>query len=736
MIRLGLRLAVRGGREAVARLALIVTGVAAGVAVLLATLSLFNAFQSTNERQCWECTRGSAPSGWALDTTNDGALWNRHEDYYAGQLIKRLDVAALGDRAPAIPGLSRMPGPGQYAVSPALARLLDSAPREQLADRFPGTRAGLIGQAALSGPDELVIVVGQTVDQVAAMPGARQVDTVAAEAAVDDNADIYRFGFVVAAIGLFVPLLVLVGTATRLAAARREARLAAIRLVGATNRQVNVLAAVDAALGALFGTLAGLALFQLVRPALAGVRITGARFFPELIAPQLWQYAAVLACVPVVAAGAALWSLRRVRISPLGAARKLAAPAPRAWRVIPLLAGLGLFAGPVFGDGNDPDALLAGAGLALIMAGLVLAGPWLTMLAARLAARLTRSAATLLAAQRMAADPRAAFRAVSGLVLAVFIGTAIAGLVPAVLSGQRAVAGGELNQVLRAQFARPGVTGLSQRTQADLLARLRAFPGAQVLPIYARGGEVPPPMPTDEGPPATTVVDCASLALFPVLGRCPAGAKAVAGAFYRVTNADNPLTLDKILPFAGTVVSTTAGLELEALLISTGDPADVERIRTLLAAHTADAPMTFAEVAQVRGTLYTQVENIALAVVALTLVVGGCSLVVAVGGGLVERRQPFTLLRLAGTPTRTLAGVVLLESALPLVLAAVLAAGAGFGVAEPLIDQLAMKGASLAMPGPVYFATVGGGLAASLLVIAASLPLLRRMTAPDNARFE
>jgi hypothetical protein len=47
-----------------------------------------------------------------------------------------------------------------------------------------------------------------------------------------------------------------------------------------------------------------------------------------------------------------------------------------------------------------------------------------------------------------------------------------------------------------------------------------------------------------------------------------------------------------------------------------------------------------------------------------------------------------------------------------------------------------MKGASLAMPGPVYFAAVGGGLAASLVVILTVLPLLRRMTAPDNARFE
>ncbi|MEV1000477.1 FtsX-like permease family protein [Nonomuraea sp. NPDC050202] len=751
MIALGLRLSLRGGREAVARLVLVVAGVATGVTVLLTTLSLFNAFQATTARPCWECTTGTAPSGWVLDATATGALWSYRKDYYAGQAIKRLDAAPLGGQAPVIPGLARMPGPGQYYASPTLAGLLDSVPRERLGDRFPGTRAGIIGQAALSGPDELAIVVGRTPREVAAMTGARQVDTVetaSAAALLDDDTDLYRFGFAVAAIGLLVPLLVLVNAATRLAAARREARFAAFRLAGATSRQVSVLAAVESALGALLGALLGVALFQLVRPAVAMVRVTGSRFFPELVVPASWQYAAVLAGVPILSGCTALWSLRRVRISPLGAARKAVGRPPRAWRVIPLPAGLALFAGPVFRGGErEPDALLAGTALALIMIGLILAGPWLTMLAARLAARVTGGAATLLAAQRMAADPKAAFRSVSGLVLAVFMGTAIAGIVPAVVSGQQAVAGGTLNGVLRAPLTQhPGAGGLAPQAGAELLARLRAHPGVDVLPIYALPddtdqpvrGDPPPPVPGDGPPPPRTAADCASLARFPVLGRCPAGAQAVTGYFERLVEADNPLTVDKLLPFAaptGQAVSTD-GLSLAAVLVGMDDPGTLEELRTLLARHGAGAPMTFAEVAQARATIFTQAENIALAMVALTLVAGGCSLVVAVGGGLMERRQPFTLLRLAGTPARTLTAVVLLESALPLVLAAAVAAAAGFGVAGPFIEELAMKGASLAMPGPVYFATVGGGLAASLLVILTAVPLLRHMTAPDNARFE
>ncbi|MET9066217.1 FtsX-like permease family protein [Streptosporangium sandarakinum] len=758
---LGLRLSLRGGREAVVRLVLVTAAVAAGVTVLLSTVALFNAFRTTADRPCWECTTGSAAAGRALGATPGAVLWNHRLDSYAGRPIKRLDVAVLGagTPGPGFPGLSALPGAGRHYVSPALAELMDAVPREQLADRFPGSRAGLIGRAALSGPDDLVVVVGQSSGALAGMAGTVAVDAVAAAPAADDTAALYEHGFGIAAIGLIVPLIILIGTATRLAAARREARFAAIRLAGATARQVNVIASVDAALGALLGALAGIVVFQVVRPALAGVAVTGSRFFPDVVTPTPPQYAAVVAGVPLAAAGAALWSLRRVRITPLGAARKVRASAPGWWRVLPLLAGLGLFAGPVFaGGGREPDALLLDVGLVLIMVGLMVAGPWLTMLVARLAARLTRGAATLLAAQRLAADPKGAFRSVSGIVLAVFIGTAVAGIVPAVVSGQAAAGGGTLNEVLRASFgyadAAPG-RPLPPGAADELLAGLRSRPGVTVLPIYRRIGQPAPPdgpPPCDPGPGCRPdfmlghVVACDALAGFPALGRCVPGARAVTADFNRLLTSDNMLSVDRNLPIVD-ASSPAAGqaaparLSLAAVLVRADDPAVRERIRTLLAPYvarsgSAETPLTFAEVAQARAVLLDRAERVALAIVALTLLVAGCGLLVAVAGGVVERRQPFTLLRLCGTPTRTLSKVVLLETAAPVVLAALVAAGAGFGVAEPLIGQLAIKSAPAALPGPAYFLTVGGGLLAALLVILAGLPLLRRVTAPESARFE
>ena len=59
MFRLGLRLTLRSGREALVRLALTTVAVAVGVALLLGVLAEFNAFQAQSNQPCWACTGGN-----------------------------------------------------------------------------------------------------------------------------------------------------------------------------------------------------------------------------------------------------------------------------------------------------------------------------------------------------------------------------------------------------------------------------------------------------------------------------------------------------------------------------------------------------------------------------------------------------------------------------------------------------------------------------------------------------
>ena len=155
MYRLGLRLVARSGRDALVRLVVTSLAVGVGVAILLAVLAEFHAFQATSNRPSWESTQGTSVS--TTTATPGSELWNYSENIYKGRFIEQLDVAALGPGAPRIPGLARIPAAGQFFVSPALSRLLKTVPAGELGDRFPGQQAGLLGDAALSGPDELAL---------------------------------------------------------------------------------------------------------------------------------------------------------------------------------------------------------------------------------------------------------------------------------------------------------------------------------------------------------------------------------------------------------------------------------------------------------------------------------------------------------------------------------------------------------------------------------------------------
>jgi len=200
-------------------------------------------------------------------------------EHLQGPFIEQLDVAALGPGAPRIPGLPAIPAAGQFYASPALSRLLTTVPADELGDRFPGRQAGLLGDAALAGPQELAIVVGHSPSQLDAVPGTVAVSRIATAPQLMGTTNVYRLGFGIAAIVVLFPLMILINTATRLAATRREERLAALRLVGATPRQVNVIASVEAVVTASAGVMFGVLGFLAIRPLLESISFSGVPLF-------------------------------------------------------------------------------------------------------------------------------------------------------------------------------------------------------------------------------------------------------------------------------------------------------------------------------------------------------------------------------------------------------------------------------------------------------------------------
>jgi len=754
MLRLGLRLTLRSGREALVRLGITAAAVAVGVALLLGVLAEFHAFQANASQACWSCTTG-APVPSPLPSR--GELWNDSVDFYQGQTITRLDVASLEPSAPVPPGVMRLPAPGDYYASPALAALLKTVPADELGDRFPGHLAGTIGDAALNGAKDLVIYIGYTPAVLNAVPGTQWVTSISTAPPQEVFTPFFRYAFGVGVLAVLFPMLVLISTATRLAADRREERFAALRLVGGTPGDIRVIASVESVVSAFCGAVLGVVIFLLVRPALAGAALIGTQYFESQLTPTVWGYLAMLVGVPVVAAVAALISLRRVQVSPLGVSRRATPKPPTLWRLGPLVLGLGLYVYGLSKTTHKSIGAPAYPGLLITMVGLVIAGPWLTSVAARQFGRLATGSSGLLSTRRLADNPKTAFRSVTGLVLAVFLGTMVGTLVPAVNATEATPTAGALSNVL----LESGL-GFSPHAGAKLLSGLKAK-GADVYPIYASlvtgptsgSGAGPGGGPGGKGPGGggalqvgPSVMTCSALRGLAVLGRCAPGLQAV-----EVTDnslyGDNPIYNTAPIASASSAAYTgdLAKLSLITVLVRVDSPATLERVRTYLAVNAPPQesggqgsaptpPRTFGETLQIRIARAAAFEKLVYAAVALTLIVAGCSLAVAVGGGLVDRKRPFTLLRVSGTPVGVLSRVVLMEAAVPLGAATVVAAGIAYGMSMWAFVRLAPAGTAMPQLGSDYYALMGIGLAVAFGVITVTLPLLRRMTNPGNVRFE
>jgi predicted lysophospholipase L1 biosynthesis ABC-type transport system permease subunit len=190
-----------------------------------------------------------------------------------------------------------------------------------------------------------------------------------------------------------------------------------------------------------------------------------------------------------------------------------------------------------------------------------------------------------------------------------------------------------------------------------------------------------------------------------------------------------------VWPAAAIGADRLAELPMLSVMVRTdGSTAAVERTRTLLevAYPRHYVPAMDNEFDNTFTNLLAGWRQLAHALIAASLVIAGSSLAVVVAGGLSERKRPFSLLRLTGVPLGTLRRVVALESAVPLLVAAVVAAGAGFLAAQLFLR--AQMQYTLRPPGPAYYLIVAVGLLASLGIIASTLPMLRRITGPETAR--
>jgi hypothetical protein len=399
-------------------------------------------------------------------------------------------------------------------------------------------------------------------------------------------------------------------------------------------------------------------------------------------------------------------------------------------------------------------------GFLLIIVGLIIAGPWLTMAAARVMARRTSRPGALIAARRLADDPKAAFRAVSGLVLALFITTvAVVGITTqdakdltqfatpaaaAVVTDQLATSG------MFTSPAEPAQSGAGPAAPAaPLAAQLRKIPGVLGVVVVRADAKLTIPgafhnLGTFPGSPPIAVpagvVSCAQLATVPALGRCPAGATAAAFPEDGFAGpVDGTTSAGITWPAVNIPASRLGTLGVDAINVATnGSEPAVEQTRTVLEnAHAypaPSAPSTLGDLIRQNNSGNNAYQQLANTVILVSLPIAGCTLAAAIAAGLADRKRPFSLLRLTGARLATLRRVVALESAVPLLAVAAVAIGTGFGAAAEYASVA--QHYPMAAPGVAYYLITAGGILVSLGIIAATFPLLARITGPEVARNE
>lgn len=242
------------------------------------------------------------------------------------------------------------------------------------------------------------------------------------------DAMLYQFLAIIALVLLAVPLFTLGGAAARLSARRRDARLASLRLLGATSGMVVALAVIEATVialaGAIVGALGGLA----SGPLIGLIHFNGAPLGTAAHLPLLWAGILVIA-VTLLAAISALAGMGRVIVTPLGVARRESAGRARG---VVAIVGVALLIGATYVSSTFMGAaatvgfaivvVVIGGGIAVSMLVLGLVGSWLLGVIARRQVRSASTPAHLLAARAVLESPQAAWRQVGGVALIVFVG--------------------------------------------------------------------------------------------------------------------------------------------------------------------------------------------------------------------------------------------------------------------------------------------------------------------------
>lgn len=766
MRRRNLILAVRlalGAPVARRRFAMTASGVGLAATFLLAASCVLPVLENRNAR-----VESRTPTlSRTTDRTAGTLLVRTGKDHFEDDQIVVYRVARLRDAAQTPPGLVDLPAPGQVVVSPGMAALEQQPGGEALRRRYPGTRVGAVTAVGLIGPHEAVVWMGVDSadfapdDLVAQGWGAVPQDRLTVPGAL-------RLAVPIGVIGLLVPVLALVVSASRWGTSERDRRMAALRLVGLTATEVRRATAAEAWLAGVAGVTVSLIVFFAARLVIAPwLPVDGGAFASDVSPPAA---AVFLVCLglPVLVAAASAWGQRRLRLDPLGVVRKVHDKRPSRSGLAPLAIGALALAGVLVTHAagvqfaEEVLFLVAAVAFVLVLVGLYVAAPLWCWIVARAVGRLDLGPTLRLVSRRAEASPGATARVVSAVTLVVFGSTSMLAFLTLVDPGNvkpllalRAEVGGK---TLRANLD-PAVTR-PVLADAEATALIRqvilttpAFPdGIQVsltdcqqlnellnngLPDCSPGRSTlyfspdsPPEIAAAFASPSNGTIIAEGPETAKGISRRPVAAVHVPTGLAGGLRGLESLNLGAALLSTDTFLATPGAVVSQQLLATPRTEQDVEPLRTQLALARGRAIDEILTVDEELAQATRSSDTIRRAIITVLLVaaaVSAVSLAVTLLDRMLAGSRSLAALRAAGLPLRILRRAVLGESVLMVLPAVALGALAAAPAAAALLVAAGAATVQIDLDAAALVAATAALLV--LIVNALLLPAVDRATA-------
>ncbi len=733
----------KSGRQSFARLGLTTAAVALGIMLVCCLTAGVNgilgrAGGTTISLAAHQASRKEA-SQQPIDGVDplriSGVVRLGNASKWRGQYIQAYSMYGTA-KSPQFAKL-KTPQAGEYYLSKALADAMAQHPEDDILARFGSNTKylGVLPSEYVSGPDALMMVRGASADEVAASDA-----TAKARGQASYFANVYRtdangltsnvgldpISITVLGVGgtiLLFPIVIFVSVATQLGAAQREKRYAALRLIGATKRQVARVLILESLLASVVGVIIGLGAFWLLQAPLQNFKMDGMRFNPGDLALTATQYALIIGLTLGLTVFVNWRRMRRAQISPLGVSRSVEKVKKlRGWRPLVPATGIVIFAWLSSKPGLDwltanresvMPMLLLMATLLLVMFGLVLAGGWLTNKLSLLAARWANSASMLIAGKRTAVHSRTVFRGVSGVVLALFAGsfylTATSGI-----------------ENLNVQAIKDN--GYSQLKHGTAAVIGRSLPSdmAKQLKQQSYITSVATIYPREDG----SAIRCQDLAIY-TEHTCPSNARPDQ---FALLNFDAPVVKNVSL-----ITDTVDMSGAKEYLVALTSDNDLEKLRSMVVMRANQYDLTYvvggtdSKKPHINPTI-REFANLAYVGIGVTLFVAVASLIVSTIGGLMERRRSLYTLRLSGMRLVQLKRLVMVESVAPLLITSILSCGIGVWTGAVFTKMFSTTLKPVLTP--TYFAIVGAGLAAAIIGIYLILPMVDKLTRAEANQTE